>query len=305
MVDTSYGSMRVVDAHTHFFPKSFFTHLGTLAGVGPDASAVAKKLAWNEPDEQPQDTARRWTAELDRHGVDRAIAIHTLPGDLESAGKGVASSSGRLVGFAQINPLAEGAAVAAQRAVEEYGFRGIALFPAMFRFSMNSDAVFAMLEIANRHSLCVFVHCGVLKVGFRTQMGIPSAFDSSFSNPLSLQRPAIEFPRAKFIVPHMGSGLFRELLMVADQCPNIFTDTSAIAGWARYLPGNMTAADVLRQAIRVMSSRRILFGSDSSFFPRGWRRDIFDEQVMTFEEAELSSEQVRHILAENADSVLG
>jgi len=296
--------MPVVDAHTHFFSKSFFTHLGTLAGVGPDAAVVAKRLGWGEPDEQPQETAKRWVSEMDRRGIDKIISIHTLPGDLESAGKGVLSSGARLLGFAQINALAEGAAAAVQRAVEEYGFRGIALFPAMFRFSMNSDEVFALLEIANRHALCVFVHCGVLKVGFRTKMGIPSAFDATFSNPLSLQRPAAEFPRAKFIVPHMGSGLLRELLMVADQCPNVYTDTSGIAGWARYLPGNLTAADVLRQAISVMSSRRILFGSDSSFFPRGWRRDVFDEQIMTFEEAELSADQVRHILAENAEGVL-
>ena len=60
------------------------------------------------------------------------------------------------------------------------------------------------------------------------------AFDGSFANPLHLQRPAAEFADAKFIVPHLGSGLLRELLMLADQAPNVYADTSGVAGWATF-----------------------------------------------------------------------
>ncbi len=310
MIETSFGNVRVLDAHSHFFTRSFLSGLGAMSPIGRDARAVAEKLGWDEIEEDPAAVGRKWVLEMDRQGVEKMVAIHTPPGDLEEAALGIAATNGRLVGYATVNPLAEGAnggVAAVERAVRRFGFRGIALFPAMFRFSMTSEPVFALLDLANRHSLNVFVHCGVLKVGFRTKLGLPSAFDATFSNPLSLQRPAAEFSRVKFVVPHLGSGLLRELLMVADQCENVYTDTSGIGGWAKYLDGaagGARAADVLRHAVKVMGAERILFGSDSTFFPRGWRRDLFDQQMITFDEAGLTNEQVRQILGENLERLL-
>jgi predicted TIM-barrel fold metal-dependent hydrolase len=311
MIDTSFGPMRVLDAHSHFFTQSFLKNLGAMTSIGPDASAVAAKLGWDEIDPDPAAVGRKWVAEMDRRGVEKMVAIHTLPGELDEAAVGIAASGGRLVGYAMVNPLADGALATVERAVTQFGFRGIALFPAMFRFAMTSDPVFALLDFANRHALNVFVHCGVLKVGFRTKLGLPSAFDATYSNPLSLQRPAAEFPKVKFIVPHLGSGLLRELLMVADQCENVFTDTSGIGGWAKYLDGapqgatgRAAAGGVLRHAVHVMGAKRVLFGSDSTFFPRGWRRDLFDQQLLTFEEAGLTGEEVRLILGENLERLL-
>jgi predicted TIM-barrel fold metal-dependent hydrolase len=56
---------------------------------------------------------------------------------------------------------------------------------------------------------------------------------------------------------------------------------------------------VLRQAVEVMGAGRLLFGTDSTFFPRGWRRDVFDQQMALFVEAGLSDEQVTRILGVN------
>jgi uncharacterized protein len=42
-------------------------------------------------------------------------------------------------------------------------------------------------------------------------------------------------------------------------------------------PG-LTLEQVFRQALAVGGPARLLFGTDSSFFPRGWQRAIFDEQ---------------------------
>ena len=303
MVDTPFGRQIIFDAHTHFFGRSFFTGLAKQAGLA-DAGAVARQLGWDEPPEDPADMARRWVAEMDRHGVDRMVSIHTLPGDLDSAGKAVAASGGRLVGYVMVNPSADGAAAAVERAVTEYGFRGVALFPAMFGFPMTGDKAYAILDAANRHGLNVFVHCGVLKVAFRGKLGLPSPFDGTFSNPLALQKPAAEFPRARFIIPHLGSGLFRELLMLADMAPNVYADTSGIGVWAKYLDGSPTRAQILRQAVSVMGADRLLFGSDSTFFPRGWRRDMFDQQLRVFEEAKLTADEARQILGANLERLL-
>src|SRR4029079_1104996 len=80
-----------------------------------------------------------------------------------------------------------------------------------------------------------------------------------------------------FVIPHFGAGLFREALMAADFCPNVHLDTSSSNGWIRYIPG-LTLDEVFRTALSVAGPSRLLFGTDSSFFPRGWQRSVFDTQ---------------------------
>lgn len=303
MIDTPFGKMRVWDAHVHFFTRGFFAGLAKQVGVGPED--VVKQLGWERVGADPTEVGRRWVDELDQHGVDGAVGMHTWPGDVESAGRGIQATQGRLAGFVTINPLAGGAAAIVERMVSEFGFRGVALFPAMHGFGMSSEGVRPVLEIANRHGLCVFVHCGVLKVGFRKKLGLPSDFNGMMGNPLMLQKPAAEWPRAKFIVPHLGSGMLRELLMVGDCSPNIYTDTSGVGSWGKYTEERMSEAQVLRRVIDVLGAQRVLFGTDSSFFPRGWRRDVFDAQMKVFGEAGLGEEQVTGILSENLIRILG
>src|SRR4030095_3473813 len=121
---------------------------------------------------------------------------------------------------------------------------------------------------ADRKGAAVFVHCGVLSVGVRKRLRLPSRFDMRFSNPLDLHAIALAYPGVPVIVPHFGAGMFREALMLADLCPNVLLDTSSSNGWIRYHPA-LTLAGVFRQALAVAGPDRLLFGSDSSFFPRG------------------------------------
>jgi hypothetical protein len=45
----------------------------------------------------------------------------------------------------------------------------------------------------------------------------------------------------------------------------------------KFHPG-LTLSDVFRTALAVVGPSRLLFGTDSSFFPRGWQQPIHDEQ---------------------------
>src|SRR5688572_17461269 len=116
----------ILDAHTHFFGPAFHVALARQAGITGSpaemAAGVARRLGWDPPPADDADTARRWVAEMDRHGVRRMVSMHTLPGDLESAARGIAAANGRLVGYAMVNPLADpaGAADAVARAVREF-----------------------------------------------------------------------------------------------------------------------------------------------------------------------------------------
>jgi predicted TIM-barrel fold metal-dependent hydrolase len=144
------------------------------------------------------------------------------------------------------------------------------------------------------------VHCGVLSVGVRRKLGLPSRFDLRLGDPLAVSRLALAFPHVPFIIPHFGAGLLREALMAAEACINIHFDTSSTNNWMRYTPG-LTLAAVFKATLAVAGPSRLLFGSDSSFFPRGWQRAIYEQQKATLEDLGVAANDIGSILGGNFD----
>jgi predicted TIM-barrel fold metal-dependent hydrolase len=61
---------------------------------------------------------------------------------------------------------------------------------------------------------------------------------------------------------------------------------------------------VFRRALEVAGSERLLFGTDSSFFPRGWVAGVFQEQARVLSEIGISEENARAILGGNLERLL-
>jgi hypothetical protein len=118
----------------------------------------------------------------------------------------------------------------------------------------------------------------VLTVGVRKKLGLQSRFDLRLGDPLALARTALGFPQVPVIVPHFGAGFFREALIAADQCPTIHFDTSSSNSWIRFNHG-LTLDAVFRTALDLVGPSRLLFGTDSSFFPRGWVKSVHEDQL--------------------------
>ncbi len=289
---SSVGMAAVNDAHCHFFSTPFFAALGGDAAVA--------KLGWQPPGTAAA-LADRWVEELDRNGVARAALIASLPGDAPSVAAAVARHRDRFVGFFMVDPTAADAVDQAAAALGRGGLRCMCLFPAMHRFAIHDDRVQRLFEVAaGRPGTAAFVHCGVLSVGVRKRLGLPCPFDVRFGNPLDLHAVALRFPAVPVIVPHFGAGMLREALMVADLCPNVFLDTSSSNAWIKYHPG-LTLVEVMRQALAVVGPDRLLFGSDSSFFPRGWVRDVYVQQCARMDELRVDPEVRAKVLGGNFD----
>jgi uncharacterized protein len=284
-MQTPWGELAVSDAHTHFFSRPFFESLARQ--TRQPAEQVAATLGWTLPDRDPRALARTWAGELDRHGVSRAALIASVPGDEESVTAAAAEFPERFFAYAMIDPLAETAA-----RIE--GLHALCFFPAMHRYSMHDARVQQVLERAPR---AVFVHCGVLTVGVRSKLGLPSPFDMRYSNPLDLHAVALRHPQTRFILPHFGAGYFREALMLADLCPNVYLDTSSSNSWMRYEALDLKT--VFRRALDVIGAGRLLFGTDSSFFPRGWHAAIFEQQARALADLGVGQADARRILGEN------
>jgi hypothetical protein len=265
------------DAHCHFFSTQFFETLSRQRGRTDTAADVCRDLQWDDPG-SAFSLAERWVRELDANGVVRASIIASVPSDESSVAAAVNKYPERFVGFFMLDPSGAEAAERTRRAVTDYGLRGICLFPAMNHVALDDRRVQQVVEVAAAvPGTVVFVHCGVLSVGVRKKLGLPSRFDLRLGDPLAVARLAAAYPTVPFLVPHFGAGLFREALMAADSAPNIYLDTSSSNGWIRYTPGLRLEA-VFATALEVVGASRLLFGTDSSFFPRGWQKGIHEAQ---------------------------
>jgi predicted TIM-barrel fold metal-dependent hydrolase len=300
-MQTPWGDLEVTDAHVHFFSPNFFLSLASQCQKTPDDLETI--LGWQFP-LQPEDLARTWGHELDRYGVSRAALIASVPGDEHSVAAAVKLFPRRFHGYFMVDPTTCDAADHVHRALGS-GLRGVCLFPSMHRYSIQDDRLKPIFEMASRHpGTVVFVHCGVLTVGVRKKLGLPSFFDMRFSNPLDLHAVAMRYPRANFVVPHFGAGYFRETLMLCDLCSNVYLDTSSSNSWIKYDPAALDLTRVFRRALDVAGPKRLLFGSDSSYFPRGWNAAIFERQAAILQEIGISAEDAKAVLGGNAERIL-
>jgi predicted TIM-barrel fold metal-dependent hydrolase len=294
------------DVHCHFFSSRFFEALGRgLPGGAPAdaAHALPARLGWDAP-ETPEALADRWIAELDCHQVRRVALMASVPDDEDSIAAAIARHPERIVGFFMFDPTAADADRRLARAFDDQRLRGVCLFPAMHRYALHDERALGVFEAAAaRPGTVVFAHCGALSVGVRKRLGLPSRFETRFGNPLDLHMAAATWPSLPIIVPHFGAGMFREALMIADLCPNIVFDTSSSNGWIKYTPG-LTLEEVFRRALDVLGASRLVFGSDSSFFPRGWNREIYETQRGILGRLKLADSDADQIFTKNFERLL-
>jgi predicted TIM-barrel fold metal-dependent hydrolase len=304
-MQTIWGDIEVRDAHAHLFSHGFFRVLAAQRGRGESVEALTAELGWREPPEDNRAFAGIWKQELDRHGVARSVLMASVPGDAGSAAEVAAEHPERFYGYFMCDPTARDAAEGVRRAIDS-GLQGICLFPAMHRYRIQDERLDPLWSlVAGETNLVVFVHMGILKVGVRSKLGLPSRFDMSCSNPMDLHRVAVDHPEIRFVMPHFGAGYFREALMLGDLVTNVWLDTSSSNAWMRCLVPEITLIDVFRKALEVYGSERLLFGSDSSFFPRGWNREIFDTQAAVLGELGVDAEAAAAIFGRNLQSLLG
>ncbi|MFN0123599.1 MAG: amidohydrolase family protein [Blastocatellia bacterium] len=305
---TPFGSLQILDAHTHFFSHRFFELLTAQAprlAEQPDPVATAGEITgWVMPPRDPAELARQWATELDRHNVAAAMLIASLPGDEASVAAAVRACPDRFIGAFMFDPTKPAATARAQTALDAEGLRVICLFPAMHHYSVaENEGVREVVALAAaRPGTAVFVHCGALSVGVRKKLGLPSRFDMRHGNPLDIYKLAAEFPTARFIVPHFGAGMFRETLLLADQRENVYIDTSSSNQWMKY--EGLDLVTVLRRALAVAGPERLLFGTDSSFFPRGWHAAVYEAQVSALRELGVTDTQAAAMFGGNLRRLL-
>jgi hypothetical protein len=295
--------MRIFDCHTHFFSYDFFAALirqkDPAANVENELAELEKRTGVSVPAHDGIEHLNKWLKALDENSVERAIIFASVPEEADAVAKALAAAKDRVIGFCMINPMATGVIQRIENLAAK-GYRGVLLFPAMHHYHVRDAALYPVFQKIADCGMVVLVHFGLLQVKLRDTLGLPRIFDDSFANPIELQAVADRFQTVKFIIPHFGCGYFRETLMLGTLCENVYVDTSSSNSWIITQPHPLTLANVFHTTRAVFGSQRILFGTDSGVFPRGWRKDILTAQLEAMNDAGLSDEEQQAILHDNA-----
>ncbi|MDW5328410.1 amidohydrolase family protein [Plantactinospora sp. KLBMP9567] len=307
--------LEVVDFHLHFrigadptiraAEESVGMHPGgererAVRAAAAAPYAAAWRRAWGFPDPEPpaphwQDEADRWAAELRAHDIRRAVFV--TGGGNDAVADLVDRHSDLFLGFAHHDPFQPGAAAELERAVGERGLRGWKIFAPLLPGPLDDPALDQGWATAQRLGVPVLVH-----VGHYGSAGGHSA--SRYDNPRHLAVVARRFPELAFVVPHFGVQHVQDLLFAAWGCANIHVDTSGSNQWVRWMPYRLTLEELFRRCYETIGPGRIVFGSDSSWFPRGYVRRYLDDQLRICREMGMPDADLRAVFAGNAERLL-
>jgi predicted TIM-barrel fold metal-dependent hydrolase len=237
-------------------------------------------------------TADMWLDELDSNGISNAVFLAFHPNN-EACLKFI-NHSDRFVGFTAVNPTESGAAAKLEKDLKA-GFKGVKLYPVSRKFHVDDHRANKVYDVCRKYRAPVMIHFGI-SLGLGTDM--------RYGNPIDLHSVAKEFADVNFIIPHFGAGMMRECLFLSYHCDNVYFDSSGSNSWMRYLPYSLTLRKVFRKFIDVAGIDRLLFGTDSSFFPRGYRKDILGAQAHVLRKLAISKRDQEKFFSGNIRRLL-
>ncbi len=304
----SYRHLRVIDVHTHFPIENTMGTPPVAQQQHPLLKAYAQDrgrrmaMEWNtEPSEPAAKTdaevdayLERWVGEVERHGLRKVVFVSANTND-RLAGI-VARHPDKFAGLAH-HPLRPGSDVELRRAVDELGLRGYKLLGPRTDYPFEAPELRGVWEFLAERRLPALIHFGFLGRG-------GGIVQHPRMSPLSLFEVARDFPEIPFLIPHFGAGYFDDLLALCWSLPNIYIDTSGSNQWMRWMPYPLTLEDLYRKALETIGPERILFGSDSSYFPRGFSERYLLDQLRACYTLNVSDEDVALIFGGNAARLL-
>jgi predicted TIM-barrel fold metal-dependent hydrolase len=239
--------------------------------------------------------AAKWAAEVDAHGLARVVFV--TGGGNDRLAAAVRRHPDKFVGFAHHDPFDPNAPMELERGVTTLGLRGLKLIAPVHADRIDDPRLYPLWETAERLRVPVLIHFGPLR--YEGVVAGPNI------NPLILQDVARAFPDIPFIVPHFGCGYPQELLQLMWVCGNVYVDTSGSNEWMRWMPYDLDLRALFRKFLETAGAGRIVFGTDSSWFPRGFARKYLDVQFQVCCELGVADADLRRIFAGNAARLLG
>ena len=110
--------------------------------------------------------------------------------------------------------------------------------------------------------------------------GLPfGQWDVDVLSPCDLQRPARDFPDAKFVIHHLALPYFDEVVSIASRFPNVYLAMSGILSTYRIAPRQIQTQ--LGTLLQQVGSHKLLWGSEAAMtgVPGPFLRDFINLQI--------------------------
>ncbi len=313
-----FQDLKVIDFHAHFPIKGDITHGRSLrtreprpGGDGEEREAQRQeslrrtrkqwRLAFDfpEPEQEEQTTetqADRWAAELDKYGIEK---IGFVTGrDNDELARAVAMHPDKFYGMAHHDITRPDAAEELERAITTLGLRAYKMLAPTIPVLINDRSLYPVWEVCERLGIPVLIHFGMLGAAG----GV--SYHPNIS-PAVLEPVARDFPTVEFVIPHFGIQHITDLLFLCWSCPNVMVDSSGSNQWVRWMPYKLTLEDCFQRFFETIGPERIIFGSDSSWFPRGFALRYLQDQLRICRFMNMTDEQLQLIFGGNAARILG
>jgi len=326
--------MRVIDSHIHFPEDKIIddgkaggesvgtgytsgrsaSAAGKAAGEAVDASlsAPGKAEAWLDSEKARWEAAwrfpasrkvsreegeRLWVSETEKYDYLKAVVFVTA-GSNSFASELVGRHPDHFIAYAHHDPLLPDAPERLENAVRKDGLKGYKILAPKVDKSLSDPSFDPLWDCAQSLGIPILFHFGIMggAGGIASHMNI---------NPLSIHDVAKRFPRIPIIVPHFGCGYVFETLNLCWACPNVYIDTSGSNQWMRWMPYEVTLESLFRKYRETIGASRIIFGTDSSWFPRGFAQAYLDVQVRAMADVGYSEDERDQVLFRNAAALLG
>lgn len=243
----------------------------------------------------------RYIEEMDEAGIDKAVLLilpHQLS-DKQVYEMYVKKNPNRLIGFSGPRPLDdngrfnEHALTQLEKAVKDYGFKGLKLIPTYMHYSPNDRRIYPLYQKAVELDIPVVFHQAATPV---------VSAKLSYARPLLLEDVADDFPDLRIIAAHMGYPWTEELLALMQKRHNIFTDIAHLCIQGLMLVWYL----VMAKQYHLLD--KVLFGTDTTCRPPKkyveWLRITLNQQLKRMGWSTLSEEEIDGILGKNASNLL-
>ena len=256
----------IIDIHTHIAYSKLYPDT-YLTGMLSDFAAVdQKKLSALLTIALRDKFCERQLSEMDDAGIEKSVLL-IIDGEL---GMGRPSMSiediyllhyevllkfpNRFVVFAGVDPRrGDKGLILFRRSIEEYGFKGIKLYPPM-GFSPSDKRLYEYYMICEEKGLTALIHTGPSLKGLNNEM----------AEPKYIYQVALDFPNVNFILAHAGYRLSNPSLESLIDLPNIYVD---IAGFQAVSKGDeILRMKELELIFTEKYNKKVLFGSDWPLF---------------------------------------
>lgn len=207
-----------------------------------------------------------------------------------------AANNAGFVAFVYVDPLMGPAGMSAEIAdrVENFGAKGIKIFPAIGRYFPEASAMHPVYETAQAYGVPIVSHGGLFLA------------DEEYTAPRNFVKVLRDFPRLTFVIAHLGRIYYDETIAIAKTYPNVYFDTSsaipgdeegAILKRAESFLGPLLSDDEAVHLLRTIGIDRVMFGSDYPWFHPG-------HDIRRISNLCLSKSEKQAILGLNAQRIL-